>query len=265
MASRSFFGLPRVRFCVIMPAGVIRLRMRKKPNLQPRMERCSRVLVAEPSALRGNWLVKRPDCTALELEIGCGKGGFTAATAASQPHVLLAAVERVPDALVVAMERVCAQELTNVLFLCEDARELENDFAPGEIRRIYINFCDPWPKSRDAKHRLTAPGFLRTYARLLPVGGELCFKTDNRPLFDWSLEQLTAEGWELREQCFDLHENGQVGIMTDYEAKFHSQGVKICRVVAVREQNTISSGDPGRLRNASLADAYANQREEQDP
>ena len=227
------------------------------------MERCARVLAAEPSALRGKWLELRPNCTALELEIGCGKGGFTAALAASQPDVLLAAVERVPDALVVAMERVCAQGLENVRFLCEDAKLLEEDFAPGEIRRIYINFCDPWPKSRDAKHRLTAPGFLRSYARLLPTGGEICFKTDNRPLFDWSLEQLRAEGWALRECGFDLHANGTVGILTDYEAKFHAQGVKICRAVAVKTAQTISSGEPGRLRNASLADAYANQGEKE--
>ena len=239
--------------------------MRKKPNLQPRMERCARVLVSEPASLRGSWLAQNPSCTALELEIGCGKGGFTAATAAAQPDVLLAAVERVPDALVVAMERVCAQGLENALFLCEDAKLLENDFAPGEIRRIYINFCDPWPKSRDAKHRLTAPGFLRSYARLLPLGGELCFKTDNRPLFDWSLEQLRAEGWETREYSTDLHANGPVGIMTDYEAKFHAQGVKICRVVAVKTARTVASGDPGRLRNASLADAYANQEKEKAP
>ncbi len=237
--------------------------MRKKPNLAPRMERCARVLVSEPEALRGKWLSAYPGFSALELEIGCGKGGFTAALAESQPEVLLIAVERVPDALVVAMERVCAQELRNALFLCEDAKLLEQDFEPGEIRRIYVNFCDPWPKSRDAKHRLTAPGFLRSYARLLPVGGELCFKTDNRPLFDWSLAQLRAEGWEIRECSCDLHENGPVGIMTDYEKKFHEQGAKICRVAAVRTAATVSEGEPGRLRNASLADAYANRSTEE--
>lgn len=226
------------------------------------MERCARVLVSEPASLRGKWLSAYPDFSALELEIGCGKGGFTAALAEMQPDVLLAAVERVPDALVVAMERVCAQDLKNALFLCEDAKLLENDFAPGEIQRIYINFCDPWPKSRDAKHRLTAPGFLRSYARLLPLGGELCFKTDNRPLFDWSLLQLRAEGWEIRECSCDLHANGPVGIMTDYEKKFHAQGMKICHVAAVKTAETVSSGEPGRLRNASLADAYANQKAE---
>ncbi len=238
------------------------MRMRKKPNLLPRLERCAAVLVSAPEALRGKWLCGHPACTSLALEIGCGKGGFTAALAAQEPDTLLVAVERVPDALVVAMERVCAQGLRNVLFLNSDAKLLENQFAPGEICRIFINFCDPWPKSRDAKHRLTAPSFLRSYARLLPIGGEICFKTDNRPLFEWSLLQLHAEGWRLRELTYDLHANGPVGIMTDYETKFYSQSVKIHRVVAEKTANTVCDGDPGRLRNASLADAYANQSRE---
>ena len=258
-AWQVLFALPFARVYGILLWDVIDLRMRRKPNLLPRMEKCARVLINEPEALRGKWLAAYPAFSALELEIGCGKGGFTASLAAQQPDKLLVAVERVPDALVVAMERVCVQELNNALFLCEDAKLLENDFAPGEISRVYVNFCDPWPKSRDAKHRLTSPFFLRRYARLLPFGGELCFKTDNRPLFDWSLEQLRAEGWEIRENSFDLHGNGPVGIMTDYEKKFHAQGMKICRVAAAKTAQTISEGEPGRLRNASLADAYANQ------
>ena len=235
--------------------------MRKKPNLVPRMERCARVMIASPEKMRGAWL----DDTvfaALHLEIGCGKGRFTAAAAAAAPETLIAAVERVEDALVVAMERVCEAGLENVRFLDCDAKDLEAYFAPGEISRIYINFCDPWPKSRDAKHRLTAPGFLRSYARLLPVGGEIHFKTDNRPLFDWSVEQLEAEGWSLREQTNDLHAFGEQGFMTDYEAKFHAQGIPINRVVAVRTEKTVCEGVPARLRNASLADARANLTEE---
>ena len=233
--------------------------MRKKPNLQPRMERCTQVLVSTPETMKGRWRNTYPVYSALELEIGCGKGGFTAALAAQEPDTLLVAVERVPDALVVAMERVCAQDLKNVLFLNTDAKLLEEIFSPEEISRIYINFCDPWPKSRDAKHRLTAPGFLRSYARLLPLGGEICFKTDNRPLFDWSVSVLEDEKWQLSELTHDLHVNGPVGIMTDYEAKFYAQGMKINHVVAVKAAKTVCSGDPGRLRNASLSDAYANQ------
>ena len=235
------------------------MRMRKKPNLQPRMERCAHVMISAPEEKRGGWLSGNGKYSALHLEIGCGKGRFTAGIAAEMPDVLLAAIERVQDALVVAMERICKNRLENVLFLDRDAKNLEEYFAPGEISRIYINFCDPWPKSRDAKHRLTAPGFLRRYARLLPVGGEIHFKTDNTPLFDWSVQQMRAEGWELREWTHDLHANGPVGIMTDYEAKFYEQGMTINRVVAVRTAKTVCEGEPARLRNASLSDARGNQ------
>ena len=237
------------------------MRMRKKPNLVPRMERCAALLETNAEEKRGAWLAGT-QYGKLHLEIGCGKGRFTSAVANSAPNTLLVALERVEDAIVVAMERALEAEIGNVCFLAKDAKELESCFAPGELSRIYINFCDPWPKSRDAKHRLTSPFFLRSYARLLPVGGEIHFKTDNRPLFDWSMEQLLAEGWELKEQSFDLHHDGINGFMTDYEAKFHAEGLPICRTVAVRTEATRCEGIPDRLRNASLADARANQTED---
>ena len=233
------------------------MRMRKKPNLLPRMERVSAVLVSQPEALPGRWLDSFPGRRALHIELGCGKGRFTAGTALENQDVLLVAVERVPDAMVVAMERCVEQGIENVRFIDRDAGCLPLVFAPGEAERIYINFCDPWPKSRDAKHRLTAPDFLRMYATVLRPGGEIHFKTDNRPLFDWSREQFAAEGWALREVTNDLHAAGAVGVMTDYEAKFHAQGIPINRLVATRleDTKTTADGDAGRLRNASLADA----------
>ena len=237
------------------------MRMRKKPNLLPRMERASAVLAREPETLRGRWRAEYPGAEALHLELGCGKGRFTAETAAAHPETLLVAVEKVPDAMVVAMERAVAGGLHNVRFIDRDVVLLPELFAPGEVERIYLNFCDPWPKSRDAKHRLTAPGFLRLYADVLPIGGELWFKTDNLPLFRWSVEQFGAEGWTLREVTNDLHADGIRGIMTDYEAKFHAQGVKINRLVAVRtdQTKTTAAGTPERLRNAALSDAKGKQ------
>ena len=172
--------------------------------------------------------------TRLCLELGCGKGRFTAGMAAEEPGALLCAVEKVPDAMVVAMERVRDAGLTNVRFLDRDAVLLPEFFAPGEVSRIYINFPDPWPKKKQFKRRLTAPGFQKLYFDLLPPGGEVWLKTDNVPLYEWSLEQFQACGWTLKEVTRDLHEHGIQGVMTDYEAKFHEQGVKINRLVAVR-------------------------------
>ena len=222
------------------------VRMRKKPNLQPRMERCASVLETAPEQHRGRWLDDMSRLTGrerpfseLHIELGCGKGRFTAGMAEANPDVLFVAIEKVPDAMVVAMERVCASELDNVRFLDRDAAQLGEFFAEGEARRIYINFPDPWPKKKQFKRRLTAPSFQKLCAAALAPGGEIWFKTDNAPLFEWSVEQLAAGGWELREVTRDLHENGPVGVMTDYEAKFHAQGVKINRLVAVKGEHTL--------------------------
>ena len=208
------------------------MRMRKKPNLIPRMEQCAAVLESAPEERRGRWLSDFPAFSQLHLELGCGKGRFTAEMAAQHPDILFAAVEKVPDAMVVAMERVCARELGNVRFLDRDAANLLEMFAPGEVSRIYINFPDPWPKKKQFKRRLTAPSFQKLYAEVLVPGGEIWFKTDNLPLFEWSVE-------ELREVTNDLHGQGISGVMTDYEAKFHAQGVKINRLVAVKREGTL--------------------------
>ena len=167
-------------------------------------------------------------------------------------------MEKVPDAMILAMERVRERGIKNVRFIDGDAIKLAEMFAPGEAARIYINFCDPWPKSRDAKHRLTFPGFLRLYADVLPLGGEIHFKTDNTPLFSWSLEQFENEGWALSEKTNDLHANGPVGVMTDYEAKFHAQGFPINSVVAVKTEATkgMAAGPAPRMYKAALTDAH---------
>ncbi len=233
------------------------MRMRKRPNLGPRMEKCAELLIGEPELLKGRWAESFPGFDELRLELGCGKGRFTVETAAAEPGVFFLALERSADAMIIALERAKARELRNLAFIRADADRLGDIFAPGELSRIYINFCDPWPKSRDAKFRLTAPGFLRRYGELLPIGGEIHFKTDNLPLFDWSLNQFKEEGWEIRELSHDLHGHGPTGVMTDYEAKFHSQGIRINRLAAVRGEKTLDSraGALPRLRNAALADA----------
>ena len=233
------------------------MRMRKRSNLAPRMERCAGLLVTQPEALRGRWLAEVPGMDRLYVELGCGKGRFTADTAETLDRTLLVAVEKVPDAMILAMERVQARGIGNVRFLDMDAEKLPELFAPGEAERIYINFCNPWPKSRDAKLRLTAPSFLRLYADALAEGGQIHFKTDNTPLFDWSVQQFEAEGWALSEVTHDLHANGPVGVMTDYEAKFTAEGMKINRLVATKTAATLgtAAGPVPRLRGASLVDA----------
>lgn len=233
------------------------MRMRKRHNLDARMAKCSALLEDEPTALYGRWHGAFPGREQLYLELGCGKGRFTAGLAEQEKDAAVIAVEKVPDAMIIAMERAKEKGLSNIRFISADAAKLEELFAPGELARIFINFCDPWPKSRDAKFRLTSPGFLRKYCALLPLGGEIHFKTDNTPLFDWSIEQFTAEGWALSEISRDLHAKGITGILTDYEKKFIESGLKINRLVAARTADTKGpeAGAAPRLRNAALLDA----------
>ena len=211
------------------------MRMRKKPNLEPRMEKCGALLVTQPEQLRGHWRERLPGCGAVHLELGCGKGRFTCGTAEAMPDTLLVAVERVPDAMVIAMERAARQALQNILYIDADVARLREYFAPGEASRIYLNFSDPWPSNRHAKRRLTHPDFLALYREVLADGGEIHFKTDNIGLFEWSLLQFPTAGYDLSEVTRDLHAGGIQGIMTDYEEKFHNLGTPINRCVARKQ------------------------------
>jgi tRNA (guanine-N7-)-methyltransferase len=206
------------------------------------MERCARVLVTEPETVRGRWRDEIPGYDKLYIELGCGKGRFTCETAAKETDALMVAVEKVPDAMVIAMERVCAEGLQNARFMVKDVTNLRDFFADGEADRIYINFCDPWPNKKHFKRRLTAPSFLAMYREVLKDGGEIHFKTDNSDLFEWSLEQFIGCGFDVYDVTRDLHEKGVNGIMTDYEAKFHEQGVKINRCVAAVRKGVETNG-----------------------
>ena len=208
------------------------MRMRKKKNLVPRMERCAACLIQEPYEMPGKWRELMPEARELRVELGCGKGRFTAGTAQAEPDVLFIAVEMVPDAMVVAMERCVNAGLTNVYFVDANADQLPSFFAPGEVDRIYLNFSDPWPSNRHAKRRLTHGNFLRLYRQVLKMGGQIHFKTDNQGLFEFSVDEIPNFGFTLSEVTRNLHEYGPVGVMTDYEAKFYEQGLPINRLVA---------------------------------
>ncbi len=210
------------------------MRMRKKKNLEPRMERCAACWIKEPELQKGLWRERMPEARALWLELGCGKGRFTCETAAQNPDVLFVAIERVPDAMVIAMERAMAEGLSNVLFIDGDAARLDLYFTPDEVDRIYINFCDPWPGQSHARRRLTHEVFLKRYRRVLREGGDLHFKTDNPDLFAFSLFQFPKAGYTLHEVTRNLHDGGICGVMTDYEEKFHRQGISINRCVGVK-------------------------------
>lgn len=214
------------------------MRMRKRNNLEPRMEACSEIWLRDAKRLRGNWRSLMPEAREIRLEVGCGKGKFTVETAAAEPDVLLIAVERVNEAMLLGMERALEMGLKNVYFLSLDAAELEEYFADGEVDLIYLNFCDPWPRKKNAKRRLTFRTFLEKYKKILRKDGQIHFKTDNSPLFEWSLGEFEACGLEIRNLTRNLHENGPVGIMTGYEEKFYQLGTPINRCELVNRGKT---------------------------
>ena len=209
------------------------MRMRKMKNLESRMEACAAYRITKSEQMQGNWKSLKEDATQLWVEVGCGKGKFTAETAEANPDVLLIAVERCREAMVVAMEKAKNMGLTNVFFIDMDVAKIEEIFASFEIDRLFINFPDPWPRKKNAKRRLTHRGFLDKYCRVVKTGGEIHYKTDNAPLFEFSVEEFAACGLTVKNLTRNLHENGVVGIMTGYEEKFHALGTPInrCEVV----------------------------------
>ena len=209
------------------------MRMRKMKNLESRMAACAALRITEPAQFLGKWRSLKPDCTALWVEVGCGKGKFTAETAQANPDVLLIAVERCREAMVVAMEKAREMGLTNVYYIDMDVEKIEEIFDRFEIDRLFINFPDPWPRKKNAKRRLTYRTFLDKYCRVIRQGGEIHYKTDNAPLFEFSVEEFAACGLEVKNLTRNLHENGIVGIMTGYEEKFHALGTPInrCEIV----------------------------------
>jgi tRNA (guanine-N7-)-methyltransferase len=210
------------------------------------------LLVKEPEAYRGQWLdvasnERQGQCpdgsrkirySELHIEVGCGKGRFTVDTAKAESGteagsgVFIAALEKSADAMIIALERAAAEELQNIRFINAYADDLTDYFAPGEASRIYLNFCDPWPSNRHIKRRLTNRRFLELYMEILRPGGEIRFKTDNLPLFEYSLKEFGYYGFTLFDIGRDLHRDGPVGVMTDYELKFYDLGLPIYGCVA---------------------------------
>ena len=212
------------------------MRMRRKPNLDARIERCAHLLVSNPAILRGRWL-EEFNFDELHIELGCGKGSFTVETAKRAPGTLLVGIEKVENVIVIALERAQRENTENVRYICDLADDLTDFFAPGEVSRIYLNFSDPWPSRRHTKRRLTAESFLSSYKNVLRPGGEIHMKTDNLPLFKYSLSQFQNAGFTTLHETENLHKDGPVGIMTDYEKKFHNEGILI-NMCVVRYEGT---------------------------
>ena len=190
---------------------------------------------------KGKWNTIFGNDNPIHIEIGMGKGQFLLTLAKQNPDVNYIGIERYSAVLIRALEKIDSEEyreLKNIRFICMNAMELEEVFAYGEVKKIYLNFSDPWPKARHSRRRLTSKEFFARYDKVLVEDGVVEFKTDNRPLFEFSLEEVVEAGWKIVAHTFDLHHNEEMNagnIMTEYEEKFSSMGNPIHKLVAARK------------------------------
>ena len=194
-------------------------------------------VVQNPEDYKGKWSELFHNNHPLHIEIGMGKGQFIHTLASENPDINYIGIEMYSSVLYRALEKQTAEEKPNLYFLRFDAKYLADIFAEHEVDRIYLNFSDPWPKDRHSKRRLTSKGFLNLYHTILNPDGYIQFKTDNRDLFDFSVEKAeNSPIWNIKELTYDLHHSEflEGNIMTEYESKFVAEGKPICRFVLSR-------------------------------
>ena len=203
------------------------MRIRKKRNVNEKLLNFDDIVINAEV----DWRKDRSD-KKLFVELGTGKGDFISQLAERNPDIFFIGLEMEATVVYAAARKVREKELKNVRLMVFDINNVETLFNKAEIDRLFINFCDPWPKKRHAKRRLTYITFLEKYRHLLKPEGEIHFKTDNRGLFDFSLEQFEIANAKVSEITFDLHADNPIdNIETEYERKFSALGVPICRCV----------------------------------
>lgn len=197
----------------------------------------SLLVIHEPEQFKGKWNQVFGNTHPLRIEIGMGKGRFIHTLASQNPDINYVGIEKYSSVLLRALQKMEEEPLPNLLFIRMDAEDIAEIFDKEEVDRIYLNFSDPWPKDRHAKRRLPSREFLARYDQFLKRDGVLEFKTDNKDLFDFALEELAPAGWKALKVTFDLHHDSEMSegnIMTEYEEKFSSKGNPIYKYIIVR-------------------------------
>ena len=183
--------------------------------------------------MKGKWSIHFENNNPIHVEFGTGRGKFITTLAKQNPNINYIAMEIKEEVLVKAVEKADENNLDNILFVWGNVNNILDYFEANEIDRVYVNFCDPWPKTRWAKRRLTHTNFLTKYEYILNKNGEVHFKTDNEKLFEFTLNEIASNGWRLSNISLNLSEsNYEENVTTEYEDKFMSQGMKIYRCEA---------------------------------
>ena len=217
------------------------MRLRNIPGAKDAITE-SPYVVQNPAECKGKWAQVFTQEQPIHIEVGMGKGRFLMDMAKLHPEINYIGIEMYDSVLLRALQKrekieEEGEKLDNLKFMCVDARLLPEIFEKGEIQRIYLNFSDPWPKDRHAKRRLTSKEFLARYDQILVSDGQVEFKTDNRPLFDFSVESVKEAGWQLKAVTYDLHHDEELvqgNVMTEYEERFSAKGNPIHKLIAVR-------------------------------
>ncbi len=197
----------------------------------------SEYVLKNPAQFKGKWTEVFENKHPLFIEIGMGKGKFITTLAKQNTEINYLGIEKFSSVLVRGLEKQKELALSNLFFLREDAEYLPNFFEKGEVKRIYLNFSDPWPKDRHAKRRLTSKEYFARYDQVLDADGAVEFKTDNQSLFEFSLEEAELAGWKVIEKTLDLHhsELASKNVMTEYEEKFSLKGNPIFKMIVKRD------------------------------
>ena len=209
------------------------MRVRKRKGAEEHLANHPQYVILEPEAAKGKWHELFGNDNPIHIEVGSGKGAFITGMAQQNPDINYIGIDIQLSVLSYALDKVLASGAENVKLLRVDGSSLTNYFEDGEVDMMYLNFSDPWPKSRHEKRRLTYKTFLDTYKQIMPENGEIHFKTDNRGLFEYSLASFSQYGMVLNKVWLDLHASDYEGnVMTEYERKFSEKGQVIYRVEA---------------------------------
>ena len=215
------------------------MRLRNVPGARDAIA-ASPWVIQKPEKHCGHWKSVFGNEKPLHLEIGTGKGRFIMQLAQEHPEINYIGIEKYSSVLLRCLEKQEELQLQNLIFIRGDAELINTFFTEGEIEKIYLNFSDPWPKERHARRRLPSSDYLRRYDRILAQGGTIEFKTDNRGLFDFAVDETAQSAFEIAQITYDLHNDLVMNIgniMTEYEEKFSKKGNKICKYILRRRED----------------------------